>query len=78
MNFTTMVKDSPYVGTPPRGLAMGDFERSYLLRNLKVRYGDVAAGEPVGHIALGTMDTYGRLSAGGVAPLDRTKTRYYD
>ncbi|KAK0643732.1 hypothetical protein B0T16DRAFT_494708 [Cercophora newfieldiana] len=72
MNFTTMARDSPFVQAPPGGSALSDFDRSNMMRHARVRYGDVAAGEPVGHIAIGTID--GRR--GGVAPLD--KSRMYD
>jgi len=79
MNFTSLVKDNPYVmstlSVQTGGSAMGDYERSYLLRNLKVRYGDVAPRDPVGHIAIGAVSAD---RGGGVAGLDRTRTRYYD
>ncbi|KAK1752207.1 hypothetical protein QBC47DRAFT_416685 [Echria macrotheca] len=78
MNFTTVVRDSPFVGRPPGGSTMGDYDRSYLMRDVKVRYGDVNSAEPVGYIALGSVDGNGTIGTGGVGRLDRTKTRYYE
>jgi hypothetical protein len=75
MNFTTMARDSPFVQGPPGGSALSDFDRSNMMRNARVRYGDVAAGEPIGRIAIGTIGN-GRGSGGRVAPLD--KSRMYD
>ncbi|KAK0620072.1 hypothetical protein B0T14DRAFT_496681 [Immersiella caudata] len=75
MNFTTMARDSPFVKAPPGGSSLSDFDRSNMMRNARVRYGDVAAGEPVGHIAIGTIGS-SRTSAGRVAPL--SKSRMYD
>jgi len=75
MNFTTMVRDSPFVQAPPGGSALSDFDRSNMMRNARIRYGDVASGEPVGHIAIGTIDD-GRALGRGVVPLD--KSRMYD
>jgi hypothetical protein len=75
MNFTTMARDSPFVQAPPGGSALSDFDRSNMMRNARVRYGDVAAEEPVGRIAIGTIDS-GRASGRRVAPLD--KSRMYD
>lgn len=72
MNFTTLTRNNPYVQALSGGSALGDFARSNLMRNARVRYGDVAPEEPVGHIAMGSIDTV----RGGVAPLD--KSRMYD
>lgn len=75
MNFTTLTRDNPYVPVPPNGSAVSDNHRSRLLRHVRVRYGDVAGDEDVGHVGLGIMnDTHG---VAGPKMLERDTNRFY-
>lgn len=53
-NVSSLTRDNPYVPLPGGGTALDGLERARLLKDLKVRLQDVAPGDPLGHIALGT------------------------
>lgn len=55
MNISTMIRDNPYVAIPQGGSTLDDSERSRLLRDVKVRLGDVAPAAETGHIAVGSL-----------------------
>ncbi|KAF2735281.1 hypothetical protein EJ04DRAFT_576229 [Polyplosphaeria fusca] len=57
---------NPYVPTPTGGTTLHGLERAALLHDLRVRIGDVCAGEPVGAIAVarGDAGVVGRLRRG--------------
>jgi hypothetical protein len=52
---STMLRDNLYFGQPPTGSTLDSADRSRLLKNIKVRYGDVAPDSEVGHIAIGSV-----------------------
>lgn len=55
LNATALVKDNPYADIPHTGSTLGGYERSKLLKNVRVKIGDVAAESEVGHISIGTL-----------------------
>ena len=68
---STMTRDNSYIDLPPGGCTLDGLERARLLKDIKVKVLDVAAEGEVGHIALGSAETfgtgrlvYGRLYAG--------------
>lgn len=70
LNMSSMVRDSPYVATqPPRSLCSKG-SRSRALRDIRIRYGDVAPREAIGRIGIGECNGRARLQVG---KLDRTR-----
>jgi hypothetical protein len=53
MNVSTLTRGNRFLGHPPGGSILSDYERSRLLKDVRVRFGDVANQEPVGHLAIG-------------------------
>jgi len=48
------VRDSPYVDLPSTGSTMTAADRSRLSKQVRVRFGDVATDNEVGHLAIGS------------------------
>ncbi|KAF2190449.1 hypothetical protein K469DRAFT_746947 [Zopfia rhizophila CBS 207.26] len=65
MNISTMVRDHPLVEIPAGGCTLDDNERSRLLRDVKVRLGDVEPGADVGRIAVASVGS-GRGAVGRI------------
>ncbi|KAJ9641910.1 hypothetical protein H2199_005124 [Coniosporium tulheliwenetii] len=55
MDIATMTRDNPYMNLPQGGSALDCAERSRLLRNVRVRFGDVAPHGEVGYAAIGSL-----------------------
>jgi hypothetical protein len=53
-NISSLVKDSPFVDQTSVATTLGGTDRSRLMRNWYAKFGDVAAEEEVGHIAIGS------------------------
>jgi hypothetical protein len=53
-NISSLVKDSPYVYQTSVATTLGSTDRSILMRDWYAKFGDVAAEEEVGHIAIGS------------------------
>ncbi|USW55968.1 hypothetical protein Slin15195_G092870 [Septoria linicola] len=62
LNWTTVVRHSHYIGTADVGSFVDDAERSRLLGDIKIRFGDVAPHKEVGHLAIGARDRSSRIS----------------
>ncbi|KAK3997760.1 hypothetical protein QBC44DRAFT_363951 [Cladorrhinum sp. PSN332] len=75
MNFSTLTRDNPFAGVPPGGSALSDEDRGHLLRNTRIRFGDVAGEKAVGHIAIGKV---GDETGKGTRRLGRDKARLYE
>ena len=43
MNISSLTRDNPYIHLPPGGSTPYSVERSRLMQNMRVRFGDVAA-----------------------------------
>jgi len=56
MNISSLTRDNPHIHLPPGGSTLDSIERSRLMQNVRVRFGDVAAGHRVGHIAIASCD----------------------
>lgn len=52
MNISSMTRDNPFVVLPPGGSALDSVDRSRLLAEARVQFGDVAPTDPVGYLAL--------------------------
>lgn len=52
---TSMTYNNPYVTLPPGGGTLGAMERAHLLRDVKVKIGDVKWRDTVGHVAFATL-----------------------
>jgi len=52
---STMLKDSPYFEAPNTGSTLESSDRSRLLRHRRVRFGDVAPGDDIGYLAVGSL-----------------------
>lgn len=66
----SMTYDNPYVVLPEGGATLDAMERARLLRDLRVRIGDVRIEEDVGHVAFAAVDEMGDTSVG---PLERRR-----
>lgn len=63
LNWTTVVRHSHYIdASSDVGSFVDDAERSRLLANIKIRFGDVAPEKGVGHLAIGARDRSSRIS----------------
>ena len=79
MNITTMIRDNPYVDIPAGGSTIDDSERSRLLKDVRVRLGDVAPAAKTGHIALGTISNGNEDdNKKGVVVMRLQRERLYD
>lgn len=61
---TSMTYENPYINIPEGGGVLDAMERARLLKDLKVRIGDVRGSEEVGHVALSTGANIRRLERG--------------
>lgn len=66
LNWSTMIRDNRYAKIPSTGSYLEDIERSRLLKSTNLMFGDVAAREDVGHLALST--TSGSRTVARVRP----------
>ncbi|EME78314.1 uncharacterized protein MYCFIDRAFT_199547 [Pseudocercospora fijiensis CIRAD86] len=55
LNWTTVIRDNPYVDGPISDSRVDDIHRSRLLRNAKIRFGDVEPASEVGHLAIASV-----------------------
>jgi hypothetical protein len=56
VNISSLTRGNPYIHLPPGGSALDSAPRDRLLQNVRVRFGDVRAGEQVGYIAIGSCE----------------------
>ena len=67
MNFSSLAtRDNPYVALPGTGTYLDAADRSRLLKDVRIRFGDVEEGGEIGRLAIGRLD-------GDVAPLRKGK-----
>lgn len=52
---STMLRDNPYSDAPGLASTLDSSDMSRLLKRRDVRFGDVASGETVGHLAIGSL-----------------------
>ena len=71
VNVSTMIRDNPHVALPSNGSNLDTSQRSRLLKNKRVRFGDVTPYNDVGHLAVGSIDD------GGIVA-QANKNRLYD
>ncbi|KAK8022621.1 hypothetical protein PG993_013388 [Apiospora rasikravindrae] len=66
LNFSSLVRDNPYVSGSGSGTSSEASDRARTMGDLKIKFGDVKPDEPVGHIALASMDAniVGRVRKG--------------
>jgi len=65
MNFSSLAaRDNPYVAIPGTGTYLDATDRSRLLKDVRIRFGDVEEGGEIGRLAIGRAD-------GDVAPLGK-------
>jgi hypothetical protein len=71
LNISSLAtSDSPFVAIPVSGSSMGATERAQLMKDEKVRFGDVSADADVGRLAIGTL---GLLGMPNVEPVRRKR-----
>jgi len=63
-------RDSPFVALPTSGSFLDAMERARLMKDQKVRFGDVSAASGVGRLAIGTIDDTGACN---VEPVRRKR-----
>lgn len=56
LSVSTVVRDNPYVDVPAGGSALDSARRSRLLKDLKVKLGDVCPEKGTGHLAVASID----------------------
>ncbi|KAI4703498.1 hypothetical protein J4E89_010074 [Alternaria sp. Ai002NY15] len=67
MNFSSLTaRDNPYVALPATGTYLDAADRSRLLKDVRIRFGDVEEGGEIGRLAIGRAD-------GDVAPLRKER-----
>jgi hypothetical protein len=60
LNISSLAtRDSPFVALPPSGSFLGASDRARLVKDIRVRFGDVKADADVGRLAIGTLDLPG-------------------
>ncbi|KAK7937391.1 uncharacterized protein PG986_014259 [Apiospora aurea] len=66
LNFSSLVRDNAYVSGSGSGTPFEASDRTQFIGHLKIKFGDVKSADPVGHIALASMDTdvVGRVRKG--------------
>ena len=55
LNVSTMTRDNPWVAVPSTGSNLDSSERSRYLKDMRVRFGDVAPQNDVGHLAVSSI-----------------------
>jgi hypothetical protein len=71
LNISSLAtRDSPFVALPPSGSFLGASDRARLVKDIRVRFGDVKADADVGRLAIGTLDLPG---VPGVMPVRRKR-----
>ncbi|KAK4161712.1 hypothetical protein QBC43DRAFT_336965 [Cladorrhinum sp. PSN259] len=76
MNFSTLTRDNLYIKIPPNGSALSDSDRGKMLKSIRLFYGDVAADERVGHVAIAIADS--DSNGNETRKLGRGRQRIYD
>ncbi|KAK4617644.1 hypothetical protein CLAFUR4_12331 [Fulvia fulva] len=74
LNVSSMTRDTPYVNVPDGGSYLDGDERSRLLREYKVMFGDVAPQKEVGDLAVASCERF----AGSGSVSEARRTRVYD
>ncbi|KAF2442984.1 hypothetical protein P171DRAFT_486945 [Karstenula rhodostoma CBS 690.94] len=69
LNCSALLRDSAYVATGTRGTHLDSYERSRLMKDVKVKLGNAAAAEKVGILTVGEM--------GHVQQVRRSASRLY-
>ncbi|KAK8091660.1 hypothetical protein PG997_002021 [Apiospora hydei] len=66
LNFSSLLRDDPYVSGSGSGTSFEASDRARTMGDLKIKFGDVKPDDPVGHIALASMDAnfVGRVRKG--------------
>ncbi|KAI1343196.1 hypothetical protein F5Y15DRAFT_427633 [Xylariaceae sp. FL0016] len=60
LNISSLaMRDSPYVGLPASGSSLPAADRARLLKRMRVRFGDVAASNEVGRLAIASLEPWG-------------------
>jgi hypothetical protein len=60
LNISSLAtRDSPFVALPPSGSFLGASDRARVVKDIRVRFGDVKADADVGRLAIGTLDLPG-------------------
>jgi hypothetical protein len=71
LNASSLVtRDNPLVALPSKGTFMGATERARLVKDYRVRFGDVSADGDVGRLAIATLSSSGVPS---VEPVQRKR-----
>jgi hypothetical protein len=71
LNISSLAtRDSPFMALPPSGSFLGASDRARLVKDIRVRFGDVKADADVGRLAIGTLDLPG---VPGVMPVRRKR-----
>jgi len=67
MNFSSLAtRNNPYVALPVTGTYLDAADRSRLLKDVRIRFGDVESGNAIGMLGIGRLD-------GDVAPLRKER-----
>ena len=61
MNVATLTRGNHYFEHPNGGSSLSDRKRSNLLKNARIRFGDVSYQQPVGYLAIGNEDHVARF-----------------
>ncbi|KAF7193895.1 hypothetical protein HII31_04785 [Pseudocercospora fuligena] len=71
LNWTTVVRDNPYIAHQISDSRVEDIQRSRLLRHARIRFGDVEPASEIGHLAIASVSDDNAVSRA-------TRDRAYD
>ncbi|KAF2003067.1 hypothetical protein P154DRAFT_561548 [Amniculicola lignicola CBS 123094] len=72
LNLSSLTRDNPYIRLPPGGSTLDSIDRTRLLRNVRIRLGDVKPDDPVGYVAIASYDRGEKVER--LRGMDRTRT----
>jgi hypothetical protein len=61
-HVSSLTRDSAYVHVPAGGSTLDGYERARLLKDVKIKIRDAAAGNTVGHVAVMSVDGIGHVN----------------
>lgn len=62
LNISSLTRDNPYIRLPSGGSTLDSIDRARLLRDVRVRFGDVRPDDPVGYLAIASCDRDGEVA----------------
>ncbi|KAF2811717.1 uncharacterized protein BDZ99DRAFT_518969 [Mytilinidion resinicola] len=68
VNISSLTRDNPYIHLSPGGSTLDSATRGRLMQNVRIRFGDVKAGEQVGYFAMASCEKGAEKAVGSASP----------